>query len=172
MKKLMMVLILSLCSMSIWADDFDDLENILGTEAKVKITLGPGMLGMAKMFAADDEEAQAVLSGLNDLSIKVYELDNAVDIQDISEWMTDAVSNLAKNGVHEIVKVVEGDERVHIMAKIDGMMLSDLSIMVFEAGDEFVYIKMDGEIDVANLKDLTSNFDVDIDGLEAITLNL
>ncbi|MGJ8663731.1 MAG: hypothetical protein ACSHWU_08770, partial [Marinicella sp.] len=77
MKKLMMVLILSLCSMSIWADDFDDLENILGTEAKVKITLGPGMLGMAKMFAADDEEAQAVLSGLNDLSIKVYELDNA-----------------------------------------------------------------------------------------------
>jgi hypothetical protein len=37
--------------------------------------------------------------------------------------------------------------------------------MVYEAGDEFVFISMDGGIDVANLKDLTGNFDVDIDGL-------
>lgn len=172
MKKVIMVLILGLFSMATWASDFDDLDRILGTEANVKITLGPGMLGMAKMLSADDEEAHAVLSGLNDLSIKVYELDDAVDAADISDWMSDKVRSLAKNGVEEIIKVVEGDERVHIMARVDGMTLSDLSIMVFEAGDEFVFITMDGEIDIANLKNLTSNFDVDIDVLEAITLNL
>ncbi len=172
MKKLMMVLILCLFSVSSWARDFDELESILGVEANVKITLGPGMLGMAKMLSADDPEAQAVLSGLNDLSIKVYELTDAVDAADISDWMSDTVSALARNGVEEIVKVVEGDERVHIMAKVDGMTLSDLSIMVFEAGDEFVFISMDGEIDVANLKDLTKNFNVDVDGLKGLTLNL
>ncbi len=172
MKKLLAVLILCVFSVTTWADDFDELERILGTEANVKITLGPGMLGMARMFTKDDDEAQAVLSGLNDLSIKVYELDDAIDAADISDWMSDTVRGLARNGVEEIVKVVEGDERVHIMAKIDGMVLSDLSVMVFEPGDEFVYIKMDGEIDVANLKDLTSNFDVNIDALEALSLNL
>lgn len=172
MKKLMMVLMVGLFSMTAMANDFDELDQILGTEAKVKITLGPGMLGMAKMFSADEPEAQAVLSGLNDLSIKVYELDDAVNAADISDWMNDTVRALARNGVEEIVKVVEGDERVHIMAKVDGMTLSDLSIMVFDAGDEFVFISMDGEIDVANLKNLTSGFDVDIDGLEGLTLNL
>ncbi len=169
MKKFLMVLILGLCSMSTWATDFDELENILGVEANVKITLGPGMLGMAKAFTADDEEAQAVLAGLNDLSIKVYELTDAVNTADISDWMSATVSALARNGVEEIVKVVEGDERVSIMARVDGMTLSDLSIMVFESGDEFVFIQMDGDIDIANLKSLTSNFDVDLDGL---TLNL
>jgi len=169
MKKLLMVLMMALFTMNTWASDFDELESILGVEANVKITLGPGMLGMAKAFTADDEEAQAVLAGLSDLSIKVYELTDAVDAEDISDWMSDTVSALARNGVEEIVKVVDGDERVHIMARVDGMTLSDLSIMVFEAGDEFVFISMDGDIDMANLKSLTSNFDVDLDGL---TLNL
>lgn len=172
MKKLMMVLMLCLVSVSTWADDIDELESILGTEAKVKITLGPGMLGMAKLFTADDDEAQAVLSGLKDLSIKVYELDDVVDVNDISNWMAKTVKSLTNNGLEEIIKVVEGDERVYIMAKVDGLTLSDLSIMVFEAGDEFVYIKMDGKIDVAKLKEVTGNFDIDIDGLDGLTLNL
>ena len=169
MKKLVMVLMLGLFSVTTWANDFDELENILGVEANVKITLGPGMLGMAKMFTQDEPEAQAVLSGLNDLSIKVYELSDAVDVADVSDWMADTVRELSRNGVEEIIKVVEGDERVSIMARVDGMTLSDLSIMVFEAGDEFVFITMDGEIDVANLKDLTKGFNVDVDGL---SLNL
>ena len=79
---------------------------------------------------------------------------------------------LAKNGVHEIVRVVEGDERVHILAKVDGTLLSELSIMVFEAGDEFVYIKMDGDIDVAKIREVTGSFDVNINGLDALSMNL
>ena len=172
MKNIMAMMFLSLVSVNSWADDFKALESILGTEANVKITLGPGVLGMARMFTKDDQEAQAVLSGLKDLSINVYELNDTVDVDDIGDWMSDKVRSLAKHGVEEIIKVVEGDERVHIMAKVDGMILSDLSIMVFEAGDEFVYIKLDGEIDVAHLKDLTANFDVDVDVLETISLNL
>ncbi len=172
MKKVMMVLTLCIFSVSTWADDFDDLEAILGTEADVKITLGAGMLGLANLFTKDDPEAQAVLSGLNDLSIKVYELDHKVDADEISDWMTSTVSKLARNGIEEIIRVTQDDERVHIMARVNGTLLSDLSIMVYEAGDEFVFITMDGDIDVANLKQVTGNFDIDIDGLEALSLNL
>jgi len=171
MKNLLTVLCMCLVSLSVWADDLKELEKMLGTEANVKITLGPGVLGMAKMFTKNDDDAQAVLSGLKDLSINVFELNNGVDADDIGDWMSDKVRSLAKNGVEEIVKVVEGDERVHIMAKVNGMVLSDLSIMVFEAGDEFVYIKMNGEIDVAHVNDLTENFNLDIDAFESISLN-
>ena len=168
MKKFLLVLILSWVSVNAFADD---LEDILGVEADVKITLGPGMLGLANLFTKDDPEAQAVLSGLSDLSISVYELSHKVDTDDLNDWMSDTLRSLNRNGVEEIVKVVDGDERVHIMAKVDGSYLSDLSILVYEPGDEFVYIRMDGDIDVAKLHNITGNFDIDIDGLKLLTLN-
>ena len=172
MKKFLLVLVLGLSSVSAWADDFDDLESILGVEADVKITLGPGILGLANMFTKDEPEAQAILAGLRDLSISVYKLTDQVDAADLSDWMTDTVRNLTANGVEEIVKVTEGNERVHILAKVDGSFLTDLSILVYEPGDEFVYIKMDGDIDVAKLHEITGNFDIEIDGLQALNLNL
>jgi hypothetical protein len=172
MKKFLLVLVLSLGSVTAWADNFDDLESILGVEADVKITLGPGMLGLANMFTKDEPEAQAILSGLKDLSISVYKLTDEVDAADLNDWMTDTVRSLTANGVEEIVKVTEGDERVHILAKVNGSFLTDLSILVYELGDEFVYIKMDGDIDVAKLHEITGNFDIDIDGLHALNLNL
>jgi hypothetical protein len=172
MKKILMVLVLGLASVAAWADDFDELEAILGVEADVKITLGPGMLGLAKMFTKDEPEAQAVMAGLSDISISVYELTNKVNDLDLNDWMNDMKRNLSRNGVEEIVKVADGDERVSIMAKVNGTTLSDLSIMVYEPGDEFVFIRMDGDIDVKNIKELTGNFDIDVDGLEALSLNL
>lgn len=160
-----MVLLLGLVSVTTWADDIDDLERLLGTEADVKITLGSGMLGLANLFTKDDPEAQAVLSGLKDLTINVFELKDEMANDDVSDWVSQKVKKLAKNGVEEIVKVADGDERVHILARVDGQSLVDLSIIVYEPGDEFVYIKMDGFIDVANLKQVTGNFDIDLDGL-------
>ncbi len=160
-----MVLLLSLVSVSVWADDLEDLERLLGTKADVKITLGPGMLGLANLFTKDDPEAQAVLSGLKDLTINVFELKDQMANDDVSDWVSKKVKSLAKNGVEEIIRVADGNERVHILAKVEGQSLKDLSIIVYEPGDEFVYIKMDGLIDVANLKQVTGNFDIDIDGL-------
>jgi|GEM_PF-5632357 len=110
MKKYLLVLILGLVSINASADD---LEDILGVEADVKITLGPGMLGLANLFTKNEPEAQAVLSGLSDLSINVYELTNKVDEDDLNDWMSDTLRSLSRNGVEELVKVVDGDERVH-----------------------------------------------------------
>lgn len=171
MKKFLLVLILGLVSATAWSNDLDELEQILGVEADVKITLGPGMLGLANMFTQDEPEAQAILAGLNDLSVTVYRLTEEVNDLDLGDWMQETVRNLSQNGIEEIVKVAEGNERVSILAKVNGTLLSDLSIMVYQPGDEFVFIRMDGDIDVANLKSLTGNFDIDIDGLQAINLN-
>lgn len=172
MKKLLMILLLGVFSVSAWSNDFDELEAILGVDADVKITLGPGMLGLAKMFTEDEPEAQAVLAGLSDLSISVYELTDKVDDMDLNDWMDDMKRNLSRTGVEEIIKVSGDDERVSIMAQVNGTTLTDLSIMVYEPGDEFVFIRMDGDIDVKNIKDVAGNFDIDIDALEGLALNL
>jgi len=171
MKKIVLVLVLGLVSVASLANDFDELERIIGVEADVKISLGAGMLGLANLFTEKEPEAQAVLSGLRDISISVFELSNAVHSDDLNDWMKTTLRNLKRNGAEEIIKVSDGDERVHIMANVNGTRLSDVSILVYEPGDEFVYIRMGGDIDVANLKQVTGNFNVDIDGLAALNWN-
>jgi len=171
MKKLVLMFIASLVSLGVCANDFDELENLLGTEADVKITLGEGMLSLANIFVDHKTDVKPVLSGLHNLTVKVYHLDDVVDAEKINHWMTSRVKKLAHSGVKEMVKLSEDDERVHILAKVNGNHLSDVSIMVYEAGDEFVYINLDGVIDMKNLKQVTSNFDVDIDDLRFVGLN-
>ena len=170
--KNVMMMVMMVGSLAAVAADWDDLDQIFGTEAEVQITLGAGMLGLANLMTKNEPEAQAILSGLSDLSIKVYELSDQVDTENLSDWMTDTVRALARNGVEEIVRVTGKDERVHILARVEDTALSELSIMVYEEGDEFVFITLDGLIDLASLPDLADNFDLDLDGLADLSLNL
>lgn len=142
-----------------------DLDEVLDREPNVKITLGSGMLGLAKALTQDDKEAQAVLSGLDGLTIQVYEFEQEDEDNGLSDWIKKSVKALNKQGLQQIVKVVDGDEQVHIFANVQNEQLSDLTLMVYEPGDEFVFITMDGLINFADIKDITGQFDVDLDGL-------
>ncbi len=169
---LSMILIIGLVSFAAKANDVDELEKILGVEADVKITLGPGMLGLANLFTKDEPEAQAILAGLRDLSISVYELKDSVDATKLAGWLQTTVDSLSRKGLLEIVKIADGDERVHVLAKVNGTKLSDITVLVYTPGDEFVYISMDGDIDANKVQQVTKNFDININGLNAMSLSL
>ncbi|WP_154222122.1 DUF4252 domain-containing protein [Marinicella rhabdoformis] len=173
MKNLMILGLFLFCAMVSAKDLQSELDDVLGVEPEVRINLGAGMLGLAQLFAKDDEEASKVLSGLKGLQVTVYELEDDHDAaEDVSLWLKSKAKSLSRKGMEEIVRVMEDDEQVHIFAKIDGKLLSDLTLMVYEAGSEFVYITMDGEIDFNDIQDITGNFDIDIDGLDNIQVKL
>ena len=172
MKNIMTLVLFLFCAAVSAKDLQHELDDVLGVEANVRINLGAGMLGLAQMFAKDDQDAQNVLSGLNSLQVNVYELDDSHMASDVSSWLNSTVKTLSRQGMEQIVKVVEDDEEVHIFAKIDGKTLSDLTLMVYEEGDEFVFITMDGEINFSDIKNITGNFDIDLDGLDNIQVNL
>ncbi len=172
MKNVMIWALFLFCAAVSAKDLQHELDDVLGVEPNVRLNLGAGMLGLAKMFTEDDEDAQKVLSGLNGLQINVYELDDVQVADDIADWLKSTTKSLSRNGLEQIVKVMEDDEQVHIFAKIDGQYLSDLTLLVYEEGDEFVYISMDGEINFSDIKDITGNFDIDLDGLDNIQVNL
>lgn len=172
MKNVMTLVLFLFCAVVSANDLQRDLDDVFGVEPNVRINLGAGMLGLAQMFAEDDEDASKVLSGLNGLQVTVYEIENDQQVGDISSWLNSATESLSRNGLEQIVRVMEDDEQVHIFAKIDGKRLSDLTLMVYEEGDEFVYITMDGEINFSDIKNISGNFDIDLDGLDNIQVNL
>ncbi len=166
MKNVMILVLFVFCAAVSAKDWSQELSEVLDREPNVKISLGAGMLGLAKAFTEDDADAQAVLSGLSGLNIKVYEFEKGDDEAGLGDWISDVASALSKKGMEEIVKVVDGDEQVHIFAHVEDKKLADLTLMVYEPGDEFVFITMDGLIDFKNIKNITGNFDVDLDGLD------
>ena len=172
MKNVMTLVLFLFCAVVSAKDIQQELDDVIGVEPNVRINLGSGMLGLAQLFAKDDKEASKVLSGLNGLQVTVYELDDNEVADDVHDWLNSTVRSFARKGMEQIVKVTEDDEQVHIFAKIDGKLLSDLTLMVYEEGNEFVYITMDGAINFDDIQDITGNFDIDIDGLDNIQVKL
>lgn len=172
MKNVMTLILFLFCAVVSAKDLQSELDDVMGFEPNVRINLGAGMLGLAQMFAEDDEDASKLLSGLRGLQVTVYELDDNEVAEDVHDWLNSAVKSFSRNGMEQIVKVMEDDEQVHIFAKIDGKFLSDLTLMVYEEGDEFVYVTMDGKLNFSDIKNISGNFDIDLDALDNIQVNL
>jgi len=60
---------------------------------------------------------------------------------------------------------------VHILSDVNDQAIDDLSILVYEPGDEFVHISLTGSILFDDISDLLDQFDVDVDAISKIKIN-
>ncbi|MCF6299986.1 MAG: DUF4252 domain-containing protein [Proteobacteria bacterium] len=170
MKKIILLLSFLLLSGVHAAETLGDLDKVMGGKPNVRISVGPELLAIAGQFSDQVKGIGDVFNDLQDISIRVYELSSADNHDKITDWLATSVKRLAKSGVTEIVRVVEDDEIVYILAKVDTDRISDVAIMVYEQGEEFVYVKLNGSLQVKNLKALINKFD--LDALEKLSFNL
>ena len=172
MKKIKLsVLLLMFATVGFAGNVNDDLSRLLGSEPNVSINLGPQLLRMAARFSDEGAEIERLMSDLASVSVNVYELDNSEDAREVSSWLSDYVADYKDSGVSELVRVVEDDERVHILADVNDDAINDLSILVYEPGDEFVHISLTGSIQFDSIADLLDHLDVDVNGLSQIKIN-
>ncbi len=170
MKKLIAMALL-VCTLSAGAKDpVEELTELFGVKPTVKLSLGPELLSLAAAFSDESEKAQRVLTDLDDITVTVFELEGDELNADVADWIEDNATRLAGRGAVEIVRVNDGDEMVRIMAQVDNDSLRDLSIMVYEPGDEFVYLSLKGLIRVENIKQLAGDFN--IKGLSGLSIDL
>ncbi|WP_395374919.1 DUF4252 domain-containing protein [Marinicella sp. W31] len=165
------VLLLMFATVSFAGSVNDELNRLLGSEPNVSINLGPQLLKMAAHFSDEGKEVERLMSELASVSVNVYELDDSEDAREVSSWLSDYVSDYKNSGVSELVRVVEDDERVHILADVNDDAINDLSILVYEPGDEFVHIELTGSIQFDSISDLLDHLDVDVAGLSQIKIN-
>ena len=170
MKTYVLALLMTMTSVG-FAASSDELSRLLGVEPNVSINLGPQLLRMAAKFSDQDKDVERLMNDLASISVNVYELDDRDNSDDVALWLSDYVADYTDSGASELVRVVEDDERVHILADVTNDAIDDLSILVYEPGEEFVHVSLTGSIQFDAISDLLDQFDVDVDAVSKIKIN-
>jgi uncharacterized protein DUF4252 len=175
MKTLMTALLVTLLSVSAWAQneinentpgyvDFGSLDAIYG-EPRVMINIGGPLMQIMALAAknSDDPEAAALMGGLEGVRVNIYNTDGNLD--PALAQMGQAKAALEAAQWQPIIQVREEAEYVQMFSRIEGDKMQGMAIMVVNA-EEAVFLNILGIIDPSQVGRVMDqlNVDVDVDG--------
>ncbi|MEM7360874.1 MAG: DUF4252 domain-containing protein [Pseudomonadota bacterium] len=145
--------------------DFEDLTAFYG-EPKVEVNLSASLMSMIGSFAkAEDPEVGQILSNLESIKVRVYNLNGEVEKADST--MESVASELRAENWETLVTVNdnEDNQKVRIFSKSTDDVIDGVVVMVIspekESG-EAVFINIVGEIDPDKIAKVTDTLDIDI----------
>lgn len=151
--------------------DFSKFGLGAGEEATVEINLRGPMLKLAAAASNDDDpDVATMLSGLEGIFVRTYELDDRSP-GGFDKAISSISQHLQSTGWETIVKVRERDERAHIAIKMDGEKIVGMTVVAMDDGDshnEVVFINIVGTIDLAKVGRMGKHFDFDVDALDSL----
>lgn len=141
--------------------DFKELTKIYG-EPKVRINLEKGLLSLVAGFAGNnDPEAGEILSGLDGVTVNVYNTGENADAALNS--VREVSKRLQKLNWEPAVSVNEGNEQVRIYVKQKDGLIQGLLVMAAGSDNEAVFINIVGNIDPSKIAKVTSSLNLDVD---------
>ena len=129
-----------------------------GEEGFTTVNISPGMLKMLAKMDPDDKDLQKI-SGLTEVRILTQEGKEG-RYKDLN-FYEEIYNQLDKNLYKEMMVVREKDEHVNMLVREDNGVISEF-LMIVTSDDENVLISIKGEIDLANLDELTGSIDLDL----------
>lgn len=145
--------------------DFADLTSYYG-EPKVEVNLSASLMSMIGSFAkAEDPEVGQILSNLESIKVRVYNLNGEVEKADST--MESVAAELRAENWETLVTVNdnEDNQKVRIFSKSTDDIIDGVVVMVIspekESG-EAVFINIVGEIDPDKIAKVTDTLDIDI----------
>jgi hypothetical protein len=149
---------------------FVNLEEIEipGTAGEVtEISLGPPLLRIARTARVNgDDHLSETLEGLFSIQVKSFDVDSFQAIQ-VRPIMDKIEKQLAKEKWERLVRVKKVHEMTNVSIKYDKGKAVGLMIMSLNPGSEASFVNIVGNIDLAQLGDL-SNFGVDTSPLDSL----
>lgn len=142
--------------------DFTDLSATYG-EPRVEVNLGKPMLSLLKTMSANsDPELGNLLATLEQISVKVYNLNKSSGVA--LEAMNTLIKSLEKLGWSVIVNVNENDQKIRIFTKLTNDVMDGLVVVVVSNGEpgEAIFINIVGQIDPAQVAKVTKSLNIDI----------
>ena len=142
-----------------------------GEEATVEINLRGPMLRLAAAATDDDDpELGAMLSGLEGIFVRTYELDDRSP-SGFDKAIASISQHLQSSGWETIIKVREPDERAHIAIKMDGDKIVGMTVVAIDEKDRdegVVFINIVGNLDLTKVGRMGKHFDFDVDALDSL----
>lgn len=142
-----------------------------GEEPTVEINLRGPMLKLAAAASDDDDpELGSMLSGLEGIYVRTYQLDDRSP-SGFDKAIASISQHLQASGWETIVKVREPDERAHIAIKMDGDKIVGMTVVALDEKDRdegVVFINIVGTIDLAKVGRMGKHFDFEVDALDSL----
>lgn len=156
MKKLTIVAIAIMCSLSSFAQDnaiSKHFSSYLSDTAFTKVTVTSKMFSLFTEIEGEDEAEKEVLEALSKLKgIKVIINENPADPYRL---FTGAVSTVDKDGsFEELMSVEDGKENVKFLIRDKGSIINEL-LMIVGGNEEFLIMSLFGEIDLKQIAKLS-----------------
>ena len=138
--------------------DFENLRGLEDSELVVDVKLGGWLLGWARSVAdqSDDEDLD-VLSSIDSIRVRVFELNNAADVVDSSR---DLAEELRDDGWEDFAQVKDKDETVFVMVKGSAAQLDGITVIAVDHDHEAVFVNVAGRLDPADIARILDDQDL------------
>jgi hypothetical protein len=153
MKKIILLLFVSLFPLGIFAQDFaTSFINKHGDKDLEVVSIGKQMLSMLEEMSSNDPELKEVIHNLNGIKIMT-----STSEESAQKAFKEAYAMLFKknSGFEEMMSVKEENEETYIMIRKKGDVIKDLVLLTF-GKEQFNMICLTGNINVDSLAKLSS----------------
>lgn len=142
--------------------DFSRLSALADVEPVVEVSLKSPLLKMASaLIEEENEEAADLASKLLRVTVRVFE-DEQLDLDKITDTMTEIAADLDDQGWDRVVRVRDGDEHVDIYFRLSAAadLIHGIAMMVAEP-DEAVLVNIVGNISEDDIGALGRSLHID-----------
>jgi len=130
--------------------DFGQIPGVSQTP-KVQVDLNPAMIQFVQAAAAAaDPDVAALINSIQNVRVRVYNLDD--DVDDLFGFIDDTSGDLERDGWQRAVFVDDDEAKVRVYLKFDGSNATGITVMVAgDRDDEAVFINVAGLINPTQL---------------------
>lgn len=143
--------------------DLDSL-GLFDVDNTLTLSIGPSLLRFAAKHTEDDPETQALLSNLEGVRVRIYEIDG--NAERVAGRVNDMGARLQRQGWEPVAVMREADETVHMLLKPvgedDSQRIAGLTVLVADQ-QEAVVVNIMGDLKPEFFSDTMVALDVDVD---------
>jgi hypothetical protein len=135
-----------------------DSLGLLDTDRVVSISIGSSLLGLAARHSSDDPQAQALLSGLQGVRVRVYEVEG--DVDKVAARMQRMSAGLQASNWQPVLVVQDSGVYSRMLVKQDGERIAGLVVMSLDGG-EAVLVNIMGDLKPELFADTMAQLELD-----------
>lgn len=144
---------------------YADFSRISGHEAEkvMDLSLGPLLLGIARMATEDDPETQAILQDLRGVRIRSYEWRQ--DTPALAARVDRIAAELGQQGWSPVVQINDKEERLHLLIKTRDERMQGMALVIMEQ-QELVLLNLMGSFDPDRTGEMVAGLGMDLPGVD------
>lgn len=152
-------------------EGFADLDSpgLWDSDRKLALSIGPTVLNFAARHMEDDPETAALLSGLDGVRVRVYEIDG--DGARVARRLERMSGDLQSDGWEPVALVRERGEQVHMLVKSQPDAIQGMVVMVTDSVDEVVMVNLMGHLQPEMFADVMLALEVDVPDVKLASID-